>query len=55
LPQTVAWSEELKKINEMKLIGLDCLDEYHLELEWDHVNEGQAHDFRPSLPLSLKW
>jgi hypothetical protein len=28
---------------------------HHLELEWDDAGAGEAHDFQPALPLTLRW
>lgn len=30
-------------------------EEYGLELEWDEGKEGQTHDFRPALPMTIRW
>jgi hypothetical protein len=27
----------------------------HIELEWDGGTSGELHDFRPDLPLVLRW
>jgi hypothetical protein len=29
--------------------------EHHLELDWDGASSGEYHDFRPALPLLLRW
>lgn len=29
--------------------------EHHLELDWDGASSGEHHDFRPTLPLLLRW
>jgi len=29
--------------------------EHHLELDWDGATSGEFHDFRPTVPLVLRW
>jgi len=29
--------------------------EHHLELDWDGATSGGFHDFRPAVPLVLRW
>ena len=29
--------------------------EHHLELDWDGATTGERRDFRPALPLTLRW
>ena len=40
---------------EMGLFAVKDEREYHLEIEWDGGSAGESHDFRPVLPLSLRW
>ena len=37
------------------ILTLNPAVEHHLELEWDGVKRGESHDFRPALPLVLRW
>jgi glyoxalase-like protein len=37
------------------LLAIRQAPEHHLELDWDDASSGESHDFRPTLPLVLRW
>ena len=39
----------------IELLAIRQAPEHHLELDWDDAKAGESHDFRPTLPLVLRW
>lgn len=48
-------SPQLQWFRERQLISVVEGTEHHAELEWDNGKAKQAYDFRPLLPLSIRW
>ena len=48
-------SEGLKDLCNLGALTLKPAAEHHIELEWDGAKCGESHDFRPTLPLTLRW
>lgn len=48
-------SPEIQWFCEQNFISISKGREHHLELEWDLANAGQVIDFRPTLPMSIRW
>jgi hypothetical protein len=47
--------EAVTTLCDRALIVLQQAPEHHLELDWDGAPAGERHDFRPALPLTLRW
>ena len=48
-------SRQLTWFCEHDLITITTGNEDHMELEWDGGQAGGLHDFKPTLPLSVRW
>ncbi len=54
-PLSEAPSDAWEKANQLASFSVLNHPETLLELEFDHHREARAHDFRPALPLRIKW
>jgi len=54
-PEAPRLSPGLSMLRELGVLGLKPAAEHHLELEWDGATSGEFHDFRPTVPLVLRW
>ena len=45
----------LKQLCNLRALALKPAAEHHIELELDSAKRNEAHDFRPTLPLVLRW
>jgi hypothetical protein len=54
-PQTSSFSTDVRAIFDSGVLALKDADEQCLELDWDGATVGEYHDFRPILPLVLRW
>jgi hypothetical protein len=54
-PQASAWSRGIRMLSDLGVLALQESDEHRLELDWDGGRSGEFHDFRPTLPLLLRW
>lgn len=54
-PQPSRLSPGVSLLCEMNAIKLKPAAEHVLELEWDDAASGQVRDFRPTLPMVLRW
>jgi hypothetical protein len=48
-------TESLSMLRGLGVLGLKPAAEHHLELDWDGATSGGFHDFRPTVPLVLRW
>ncbi len=54
-PEGQEISEGLKELCKLGALALKPSAEHRIELEWDGARRGESHDFRPALPLVLRW
>jgi hypothetical protein len=54
-PQAPRPSAGLGMLRDLGVLGLRPATEHHLELDWDGATSGGFHDFRPTVPLVLRW
>jgi hypothetical protein len=54
-PETPRLSPGLSMLRDLDVLGLKPAAEHHLELDWDGATSGEFHDFRPIVPLVLRW
>ena len=54
-PQALRPSRGLSMLRDLDVLGLKPAAEHHLELDWDGAPSGEVHDFRPIVPLVLRW
>jgi len=54
-PEAPRLSPGLSMLRELGVLELKPAAEHHLELEWDGATSGEFHDFRPTVPLVLRW
>ena len=52
---TGLFSPELEKVIETGLLSIERGKTYHMELEFEAAPECETLDFRPALPLSIRW
>ncbi len=55
MPLNNQMSETVAVVNELADFSIYSSDEQFLELEFDQGKGHKQHDFRPALPLVLKW
>jgi len=54
-PLTASPSDAWEKVDQLPQFSVFNRDEAVLELEFDHNRSAKSHDFRPELPLIIKW
>ena len=54
-PEMATLSQGVRMLCELGAFGAREGAEPLLELEWDGASRGECHDFRPTLPLILRW
>ena len=54
-PHIADHSAGLRTLCEAGLLTIDEAPEPHAEMEWDGGLAGESHDFRPILPLTIRW
>ena len=54
-PEAPRPSQGLSVLRGLGVLGLKPAAEHHLELDWDGATSGEFHDFRPIVPLVLRW
>ncbi len=54
-PQVSPFSLGLRTLCNLNLLAVREATEHHLELDWDGGSSGEFHDFRPTVPLVLRW
>jgi hypothetical protein len=54
-PEAPRPSQGLSMLRDLGALGLKPAVERHIELEWDGATSGELHDFRPIVPLVLRW
>jgi len=54
-PEAPRPSRGLSMLGSLGVLGLKPAAEHHLELDWDGATSGGFHDFRPTVPLVLRW
>ena len=54
-PEATRPSQGLSMLRGLGVLGLKQAAEHHLELDWDGATSGGVHDFRPTVPLVLRW
>jgi hypothetical protein len=54
-PRPSPLSPGVSLLCELNAIELKPAAEHAIELEWDDAASGQVHDFRPTLPMVLRW
>ncbi|APR76192.1 Hypothetical protein A7982_01539 [Minicystis rosea] len=54
-PRSIPLSPGLATLSKLGIIAVNDAATHHLDLTWDDARAGEAHDFRPALPLTLHW
>ena len=54
-PRVSALSADVRVLCDPEVLAITQAPEHHLELDWDCASAGECHDFRPALPLVLRW
>ena len=54
-PGVSAVPAEVRTLCDPEALAIRQAPEHQLELEWDGAGSGESHDFRPTLPLVLRW
>jgi hypothetical protein len=54
-PRVSALPEGVRRLCDHEVLTVGRAPEHKLELEWDAGGSGKSHDFRPTLPLVLRW
>jgi hypothetical protein len=54
-PEGQEISVGLKNLCDLGALALKPAAEHHIELEFDGARRCESHDFRPTLPLVLRW
>jgi hypothetical protein len=54
-PDRLEFSAALKKLCSLGSLACKPAAEHYIELEWDSARCGQSQNFRPTLPLVLRW
>jgi hypothetical protein len=54
-PRVSASPVDVGALRDPEVLAIRRAPEHQLELEWDGSGAGDSHDFRPTLPLILRW
>lgn len=54
-PLVSALPADVTMVCDPKVLGIRRAPEHQLELEWYGAESGESQDFRPMLPLVLRW
>ena len=54
-PRVSALSADVRILCDPEVLAIRQAPEHQLELDWDGASAGESHDFRPTLPLVLRW
>jgi len=54
-PRVSALSADMRILCDAEAIAIRQAPEHQLELDWDDAGSGESRDFRPTLPLVLRW
>jgi hypothetical protein len=54
-PEATEISAGLAELCGLGVIELKTAAEHCIDLEWDGAGYGESYDFRPTLPLVLRW
>jgi hypothetical protein len=54
-PRVSALSADVRILCDPDILAIRQAPEHQLELDWDGASSGESHDFRPTVPLVLRW
>jgi hypothetical protein len=54
-PRVSALSADVSGLCDREVLAVGQAPEHRLELDWDGGGSGESHDFRPTVPLVLRW
>ena len=54
-PRVSPLSADVRRLCDREVLAVGRAPEHRIELDWDSGGSGGSHDFRPTLPLVLRW